>query len=54
MLTLDEKDLQQLNLFIQEMPLKHGLPLLNFINGKIQEQVNKEIPEELKTEKLKS
>lgn len=54
MLTFDEKDLQQLNLFIQELPLKHGLPLLNFINGKIQEQVNKEIPEELKTEDLKS
>ena len=38
MLTFDEKDLQQLNAFIQEMPLKHGLPLLNFINAKIQEQ----------------
>jgi hypothetical protein len=54
MLTLDEKDLQQLNLFIQEMPLKHGLPLLNFINGKIQEQINKEIPQELKTEESNS
>jgi len=54
MLTLDEKDLQQLNLFIQEMPLKHGLPLLNFINGKIQEHVNKEIPEEFKPEEIKS
>ena len=38
MLTLNEKDLQQLNAFIQEMPVKHGLPLLNFINAKIQEQ----------------
>ena len=54
MLILDEKDLQQLNLFIQEMPLKHGLPLLNFINNKIAEQVKKEIPEELKPEELKS
>jgi len=54
MLTLDEKDLQQLNLFIQEMPLKHGLPLLNFINAKITEQVKKEIPEEFQPEELKS
>jgi|APGre2960657404_1045060.scaffolds.fasta_scaffold68157_2 hypothetical protein len=52
MLTLDEKDLKELNLFIQEMPLKYGLPLLNFINSKV--QVNKEIPEELKTDEIKS
>lgn len=38
MLVLTEKDLQQLNAFIQELPLKHGLPLLNFINAKIAEQ----------------
>jgi hypothetical protein len=38
MLTLNEQDLQQLNSFIQELPLKHGLPLLNFLNAKIAEQ----------------
>jgi hypothetical protein len=53
MITLDEKDLQQLNAFIQEMPLKHGLPLLNFINAKIQEQINKEVPDDLKDKKSK-
>jgi len=38
MLTLIEKDLQELNNYIQELPLKHGLPLLNFLNSKIEEQ----------------
>lgn len=47
MLTLDQETLQELDKFIQEMPTKYGLPLLNFINGKIAEQVKKEIPKEL-------
>ena len=37
MLTLSEKDLKDLDTFIQELPLKHGLPLLNFLNSKIKE-----------------
>ena len=42
MLTLSEKDLKDLDTFIQELPLKHGLPLLNFLNSKIKEaQENK-------------
>lgn len=49
MLVLSQEDLQQINLFIQELPLKHGLPLLNFINGKIDEQSKKEIKEEIKS-----
>jgi hypothetical protein len=53
MLTLNEKDLKDLNAFIQELPLKHGLPLLNFINAKMEEQVKKEIPEELIKKELK-
>ena len=50
MLTLNEKDLIDLNTFIQELPLKHGLPLLNFLNAKIakQQQSKEEIKEELK------
>ena len=47
MLTLDKETLQELDKFIQEMPTKYGLPLLNFINGKIAEQVTKEIPSDL-------
>jgi hypothetical protein len=56
MLQLDEKSINELNTFIQEMPTKYGLPLLNFLNTKIQEQSKKEevvIPEpdsELKEE----
>jgi hypothetical protein len=48
MLTLDEKSINELNAFIQEMPTKYGLPLLNFLNTKIQEQskrVESTVPE---------
>ena len=38
MLTLTEKDINELNDFLQDMPLKHGLPLFNFFNSKIAEQ----------------
>lgn len=51
MLTLNEKDLKDLNAFIQELPLKHGLPLLNFINAKLQEQTKEAVPKEEKTKK---
>lgn len=44
MLTLNEKDLKDLNAFIQELPVKHGLPLLNFINAKMQEQTKEDVP----------
>ncbi len=37
-ITLDEKALTELNTFLQELPLKYGLPLVNFINQKIKEQ----------------
>ena len=50
MLTLNEKDLKDLNAFIQELPLKHGLPLLNFINAKMKEQAE-EAPKEDTTKK---
>jgi hypothetical protein len=38
MLTLTSETLQELDKFIQDMPVKYGLPLLNFINAKIEEQ----------------
>jgi len=49
---LDEKSIQEINNFLQEMPLKYGLPLLNFFNKKLQEQqpqtqVNQEHIQEL-------
>jgi len=49
MLTLNEKDLQEVNNFLQELPLKYGLPLLNFINAKIKEQ-SQPPAEEIKVE----
>jgi hypothetical protein len=35
MLTLNEQELKELDKFLQEMPLKYGLPLLNYLNEKI-------------------
>ena len=51
MLVLNEKDLKDLNTFVQELPLKHGLPLLNFLNAKIAEQKKNEVPKEEASEK---
>lgn len=51
MLTLDQNALQELNNFIQEMPVKYGLPLLNFINTKLKEQLPKEEVVKLKESK---
>jgi hypothetical protein len=45
MITLSEEKLKELNAFIQEMPTKFGLPLIQFINQIIEEQKN-EITEE--------
>ena len=51
MLVLSQEDLQKINDFIQELPLKHGLPLFNFLNEKILEQnkAKEEITEEIKS-----
>jgi len=51
MLKLSEEDLKKLNQFIQEMPTKYGLPLINFLNAKLAEQnkepkVEPEVPKE--------
>lgn len=46
MLTLDEKSLNELNNFLQEMPTKYGLPIINFLNAKIKEQ-KAEMPTEV-------
>lgn len=49
MITLTEKELQEIISYIQEMPLKNGLPLLNFFNQKIAEQIpQQQIPEQQK------
>ncbi|HEY9701772.1 MAG TPA: hypothetical protein V6C58_04970 [Allocoleopsis sp.] len=37
-LVLNEEALKQLTGFIQEMPVKYGVPLLNFLNEKVAEQ----------------
>jgi hypothetical protein len=38
MITLNEEKLKELDMFIQEMPTKFGLPLIQFINKIIEEQ----------------
>ena len=37
MITLNETQLKEIEAFIQEMPTKFGLPLLNFLNKIAQE-----------------
>jgi hypothetical protein len=44
MINLSEEKLKELNAFIQEMPTKFGLPLIQFINQIIEEQ-KKEVKE---------
>ena len=38
MVTLNEEKLKELDAFIQEMPTKYGLQLIQFINKIIEEQ----------------
>lgn len=38
MLILSEEKLKELNLFIQEMPTKYGMQLIQFFNKIIEEQ----------------
>jgi hypothetical protein len=44
MITLNETQVKELEAFIQEMPTKFGLPLLNFLSKIAQEQ-NSDSPE---------
>ncbi len=50
-IVLDEKALLELNNFLQELPLKYGLPLVNFINEKIKDQQAEETLQDKETEK---
>ena len=52
MITLTEQDLKELDTFIQELPVKFGLPLINFFNSK--KQADKTTVEPVKKEKVKS
>jgi|GEM_PF-1589546 len=38
MITLSEEKVKELDAFVQEMPVKYGLPLIQFINKIIEEQ----------------
>jgi hypothetical protein len=38
MITLNENNLKELNNFIQEMPTKYGVPLIQFLNKLIEDQ----------------
>lgn len=48
-MTLNEEQIKELDNFIAEMPLKYGLPLLQFFNKIHDEQ---KVIEEIKTEEL--
>jgi hypothetical protein len=47
MYTLDEPTVKELEVIIQELPLKYGLPILNILQTKL-------IKQELPVEKIKS
>ena len=47
MYTLDEATVRELEVIIQELPLKYGLPILNILQTKL-------IKQELPVEKIKS
>lgn len=47
MYTLDEPTVRELEVIIQELPLKYGLPILNILQTKL-------IKQELPVEKIKS
>lgn len=38
MITLNETQVKELEAFIQEMPTKFGVPLINFLNNIVKEQ----------------
>ena len=51
MLTLNQSEVKEIQDYINELPTKYGVPLLNYLNMKIQEQNQQpvqEVPEEEK------
>lgn len=51
MLTLNQQEIKEMQDYINELPTKYGVPLLNYLNMKIQQQnpqVAQELPEEEK------
>lgn len=49
MYTLDEPTVKELEIIIQELPLKYGLPILNILQTKL---IRQELPsEEIKKDK---
>jgi hypothetical protein len=42
MITINEEKLKELDIFIQEMPTKFGMPLIQFFSKLVEEQKPKE------------
>lgn len=38
MLTLNEQEVKEIQDYVNELPTKYGVPLLNYLNMKIQQQ----------------
>lgn len=45
MITLNETQVKELEAFIQEMPVKYGIPLINFFNDIAKAQNGEEVAE---------
>lgn len=51
MLTLNQNEIKEIQDYINDLPTKYGVPLLNYLNMKIQQQnqpVQEELPKEEK------
>lgn len=49
MLTLNQSEIKEVMDYVNELPTKYGVPLLNYLNMKIQQQ-NPQAEQELPTE----
>ncbi len=53
MLTLNQQEVKEIQDYLNEIPTKYGLPLINYLNMKLQ-QSGEQVPQEVKQEEEKS
>lgn len=45
MLTLNKQEIKEIQDYVNELPTKYGIPLLNYLNMKIQQQAPAQVQE---------
>ena len=53
MLTLNQQEIKEIQDYLNEIPTKYGLPLINYLNMKLQ-QNGEQVAQEVKQEEEKS